>query len=115
MTMQHGETPLPLFTFASDGGTFGTYHENGSVGGYWKRLDYFADYSGYGTQNSTPDSQFHRDAYIGNLGFRYRRTTSFGHRERVAAGYNSANRLPRMAFPTTHPATSEIAFWRHPG
>ena len=57
ITTQHGDTPLPLFSFGADGGTFGTYHENGSVGGYWKRLDYFSGYSGYGTQNSTPDSQ----------------------------------------------------------
>ncbi len=64
---QHGDTPLPLFTFGADGGTFGTYHEDGSVGGYWKRLDYFSGYSGFGTQNGIPDSQYHRDVYLGNL------------------------------------------------
>lgn len=100
MTMQHGETPLPLFTFASDGGTFGTYHENGSVGGYWKRLDYFADYSGYGTQNSTPDSQFHRDAYMANLGFQITPNTSLrATAERVVAGYNSANAIAAYGIP----------------
>jgi len=100
MTMQHGDTPLPLFTFASDGGTFGTYHENGSVGGYWKRLDYFADYSGYGTQNSTPDSQFHRDAYLANLGFQITPNTSLrATAERVVAGYNSANAIAAYGIP----------------
>ena len=69
ITSQHGDTPLPQFTFGADGGTFGTYHEDGSVGGYWKRFDYFGGYSGYGTQNSTPDSAFHRDVYMANLGF----------------------------------------------
>ncbi len=53
MTTQRGDTPLPLFSYGADGGTFGTYHQDGSVGGYWKRFDYFGGYSGYGTQNST--------------------------------------------------------------
>ncbi len=100
ITMQHGDTPLPLFTFASDGGTFGTYHENGSVGGYWKRLDYFSDYSGYGTQNSAPDSQFHRDAYMANLGFQITPNTSLrATAERVVAGYNAANEIAAYGIP----------------
>jgi vitamin B12 transporter len=100
ITMQHGDTPLPLFTFASDGGTFGTYHENGNVGGYWKRLDYFFDYSGYGTQNSEPDSQFHRGAYMGNLGFQISpNTTLRATAERVVDGYNSANQIAAYGIP----------------
>ncbi len=94
ITMQHGDTPLPLFTYGADGGTFGTYHQDGSVSGYWKRLDYFTGYSGYGTQNSTPDSQFHRDAYLANLGFQITpNTTLRATVDRVVAGYNSANAI----------------------
>jgi vitamin B12 transporter len=100
ITTQHGTTPLPLFTYAADGGTFGTYHQDGSVGGYWKRLDYFAGYSGYGTQNSTPDSQFHRDAYLANLGFQITpNTTLRATAERVVAGYNSSNAVAAYGIP----------------
>ena len=100
ITTQHGDTPLPLFTFGADGGTFGTYHENGSVGGYWKRLDYFSGYSGYGTQNSTPDSQFHRDVYLGNLGFQITPNTILRATvERAVAGYNSANEIAAYGIP----------------
>jgi vitamin B12 transporter len=100
ITMQHGETPLPLFSYAADGGTFGTYHQDGSIGGYWKRLDYFTDYSGYGTQNSTPDSQFHRNVFLGNLGIQITPTTSLrGTVQRVAAGYNSANAIAAYGIP----------------
>ena len=70
ITTAHGDTPLPLFTLGADGGTFGTYHEDGSVSGYWKRFDYFTGYSGFGTQNDIPDSQYHRDVYLGNFGCR---------------------------------------------
>ncbi len=100
VTMQHGDTPLPQFTYGADGGTFGTYHQNGSVGGYWKRLDYFSGYSGYGTQNSTPDSQFHRDIYMGNLGFQITPTTTLrATAERAVTGYNSANQIAAYGIP----------------
>ncbi len=100
ITTQRGDTPLPQFTFAADGGTYGTYHQNGSVGGYWKRLDYFGGYSGYGTQNSTPDSQFHRDAYLANLGFQIAPNTILrATAERVVAGYNSANAIAAYGIP----------------
>src|SRR5271165_5668905 len=69
ITTARGDTPLPLFTFGADGGTFGTYHEDGSVSGYSKRLDYFGGFSGYGTQNDIPDSQYHRNVFLANLGF----------------------------------------------
>ncbi|MGC2111215.1 MAG: TonB-dependent receptor [Candidatus Korobacteraceae bacterium] len=100
ITTQRGNTPLPLFSYGADGGTFGTYHQDGSAGGYWKRLDYFAGYSGYGTQNSTPDSQFHRDAYLANLGFQITpNTTLRTTAERAAAGYNSANAIAAYGIP----------------
>jgi vitamin B12 transporter len=100
MTMQHGDTPLPLFNLAADGGTFGTYHENASVAGYWKRLDYFGGYSGYGTQNSTPASQFHRNAYVSNIGFQIAPATTLrATAERVVTGYNAANEIAAYGIP----------------
>jgi vitamin B12 transporter len=100
MSMQHGDTPLPLFNFAADGGTYGTYHEYGNVSGFWKRLDYFAGYSGLGTQNSTPDSQYHRDAFMANLGFQITPTTTLrATAERVVTGYNSANAIAEYGIP----------------
>jgi iron complex outermembrane receptor protein/vitamin B12 transporter len=100
LAMQHGATHLPLFNFAADGGTFSTYHEYGNVSGYWKRLDYFAAYSGYGTQNSIPASQFHRDAYLANLGFQITPGTSLrATAERVVTGYNAANAYAAYGIP----------------
>lgn len=100
MTMQRGNTPLPEFNIAADGGTFGTYHLNDSVSGYWKKLDYFGDYSGYGTQNSTPNSQFHRDAYMANLGFQITpNTTLRATAERVVTDFNSANEILAYGIP----------------
>jgi vitamin B12 transporter len=100
MNMQRGGTPLPMFNFAADGGTYGTYHEYGNVSGYWKRLDYFAGYSGFGTQNNTPDSQFHRDAFMANLGFQITpNTTLRATAERVVTGFNAANEIGAYGIP----------------
>ena len=100
ITTQRGDTPLPLFTVGADGGTFGTYHPYGSVGGYWKRLDYFAGYSGFGTQNDIPDSQYHRDSYMGNLGIQITPNTTLRATVwRMASGYNTSNAIAAYGIP----------------
>lgn len=100
VTTQRGHTPLPLFSYAADGGTFGTYHQDGSVGGFLKRFDYFGDYSGYGTQNSTPDSAYHRNVYLGNVGYQITPNTELrGTVRRVAAGFDSANAVAAYGIP----------------
>jgi vitamin B12 transporter len=100
ITTAHGDTPLPLFTIGADGGTFGTYHEDGSVGGYWKRLDYFGGYSGFGTQNDIPASQYHRNVYLANFGFQIDpNTTLRATVRRLSAGFNTANEILGYGIP----------------
>src|SRR5208337_2144961 len=64
-----GVTPLPEVSYSIDGGTFGTYRQQGSLGGAWKRFDYFTDIARFNTQNSTPNSESHNGSYLGNLGW----------------------------------------------
>ena len=100
ITTQRGKTPLPLFAYGADGGTFGTYHQDGSVGGYWKRFDYFTGFSGYGTQNAIPDSQYHRDVYLGNFGYQITpNTTLRATARRLVAGFNSSNAVAAYGIP----------------
>ena len=117
LTTQRGATPLPLFSYGADGGTFGTYHQDGSVGGYWKRLDYFTDYSGYGTQNNVPDSQYHRNVYLGSFGYQLSpNTTLRATARRLVAGFNSANAVLAYGIPDSASTTKAIrplaAPWR---
>jgi vitamin B12 transporter len=92
ITTAHGVTPLPLFSYAADGGSFGTYHQDGSIGGYWRRFDYYTAYSGFGTQNDVPDSQYHRNVYLGNFGYLITPNTTLRMTtRRLVAGFNSAN------------------------
>src|SRR5579871_1378674 len=100
ITTQRGNTPLPLFSYGADGGTFDTYHQDGSLGGYWKRSDYFAAVSGFGTQNSVPDSQYHRDVYLANFGYQLTpNTTLRATARRLAAGFNSSNAVAAYGIP----------------
>jgi vitamin B12 transporter len=100
ITTQRGNTPLPLFSYGADGGTFGTYHQDGSVGGYWNRFDYFTGYSGYGTQNNVPDSQYHRDVYLGSFGVQINPNTDLRATfRRMVAGFNSSNAIAAYGIP----------------
>ncbi|HKD83739.1 MAG TPA: TonB-dependent receptor [Terriglobales bacterium] len=100
VSTQRGNTPLPLFSLGADGGTFGTYHQDDSVSGYWKRLDYFTGFSGYGTQNNVPDSQYHRNVYLGNLGYQITpNTTLRATVRRLSSGFNSANAVYAYGIP----------------
>ena len=69
LTTAHGTTPLPLITYAADGGNFGTYHQEGSVGGAFRQFDYFSDISSIYTRGNLPRDAFHSTDYAGNFGW----------------------------------------------
>jgi vitamin B12 transporter len=69
LTTAHGTTPLPLITYAADGGNFGTYHQEGSVGGAFHQFDYFSDLSSIYTRGNLPRDAFHNTTYAGNFGW----------------------------------------------
>ncbi|HEY1464872.1 MAG TPA: TonB-dependent receptor plug domain-containing protein [Terriglobales bacterium] len=69
LTTAHGITPLPLITYAADGGNFGTYHQEGSVGGAFRQFDYFSDISSIYTRGNLPRDAFHGTTYAGNFGW----------------------------------------------
>lgn len=99
-TTRRGTTPLPEFTYAADGGTFGTMHQQGSVGGVWRRFDYFALADRFDTQNSTPNSKFHSGNFLGNFGWQLPPKTELRATvRRAAAAFNSANAFDFYGIP----------------
>jgi iron complex outermembrane receptor protein/vitamin B12 transporter len=96
LTTSRGTTPLPLITYSIGGGNFGTYHQEGTLSGFYSRLDYFADYSRFDTRNSVPGSTFHNGTFAGNFGWRLSRKSSLratAHHDQVAAGEPNALEL----------------------
>jgi len=69
LTTNRGITPLPQLSYAIDGGNFGTYRQEGKLGGASPKFDYFSDFSRFDSANSIPHSQFHNGTYAGNFGW----------------------------------------------
>lgn len=96
LTTARGSTPLPLFTYLAEGGNFGTYHQEGSIGGQHKQFDYFSDYSRFDSGNALPDSEYHNGTFSGNFGWSFSPTSSLRatvHHDQVASGQPGAMQL----------------------
>jgi vitamin B12 transporter len=97
---RRGVTPLPELGYAVDGGTFGTLHQEANLGGAWRRFDYFTDFSRFGTQNSTPNSEFHNASYLGNLGWQLLPNTELRATvRRSVSAFNAANAIALYGIP----------------
>lgn len=93
LTTARGATPLPQFTYRIEGGNFGTYHQEGTLGGAWKRFDYFSDFSRFDTSNDLPRNQFHNGTFVGNFGWNFTPDTSLRatiHHDQVSSGQPNA-------------------------
>lgn len=100
LVTRRGVTPLPELGYAIDGGTFGTLHQEANLGGAWRRLDYFTDFSRFDTQNSTPNSEFHNASYLGNFGWQLLPNTELRATvRRSVSAFNSANAIALYGIP----------------
>lgn len=96
LTTARGTTPLPLFTYQAGGGNFGTYRQEGTLDGRYKRLDYMSDYSRFDSNNSIAYSQYHDGTFTGNYGWQLSPTSSLRatlHHDQVASGQSGAIQL----------------------
>ena len=66
--MRFRTTRIPEASLTIDGGNFSTSRQDGSIGGAVQRLDYFADLSHFGTDNSTPNNAYHNTTFAGRFG-----------------------------------------------
>lgn len=112
LTTTRGTTPLPLITYLIDGGNFGTYHQEGSLGGAFRRFDYFSDYSRFDTSNSIPDDTYHNGTFTGNYGWRFSQNSTLRatvHHDQVASGVPGAIEL--YGVPTDAKQSDEDAYF----
>lgn len=76
VTSTRGSTLFPLMTYMVDGGNFGTDHQEGSIGGAYRKLDYFSALSVTNTGNGQQNFSFHDVTASGNFGWTPRAGTS---------------------------------------
>jgi vitamin B12 transporter len=100
MTTPRGVTPLPEVTYSIDGGNFGTYRQEGILGGSYKQFDYFSDFSRFDTRNDIPRSSFHNGTYAGNLGWTPKPNTEFRATvRRIATAAGEPNAVQLFGIP----------------
>lgn len=112
MSTARGVTPLPQIAYQIDGGNFGTYFEEGTLGGVFKQFDYFAAYSRFDTANSIPRNQFHAGTLATNFGWNLNPTTSLRatlRHDRIASGQPSAIEL--YGIPSATKQQNEDAYF----
>ena len=68
ITTRRGRARVPEMTYAVDGGNFGTFNNAASLGGAYKRLDYFSEYSYFTTDNDLPNNRHRNHTYTARVG-----------------------------------------------
>jgi iron complex outermembrane receptor protein/vitamin B12 transporter len=76
MTSQRGSTALPYGTVRSEGGNFGSYRNDNSLGGAYKQFDYYSEYDNLKTSGNQQNSTYHYGSYAGNFGWTPNAATS---------------------------------------
>ena len=112
LSTPHGTTPLPLIIYRIDGGNFGTFHQEGTISGLYRRLDYFSDFYRFDTSNSVPDNTFHNGTFTGNYGLKLSRDSSLRatvHHDQVASG--QPNAIDLYVFPTLAKQANEDSYF----
>lgn len=69
LTTTRGKTFLPELSYAFDGGNFSSLHHDVSLGGIFRQLDYYSEFSRFDTDNSEPNSSYHNATFAGNFGW----------------------------------------------
>ena len=66
-----GYTLKPVLNYSGDAGTLHQYRNEATVGGTYKKADYFGAFSRYDTSNALPNDQFHATTEAANLGYSF--------------------------------------------
>jgi vitamin B12 transporter len=75
ITSPRGTSTIPELKYSVDGGNFGTLNEDVSLGGAFRKFDYFSEFSRFDTQGSYPNDFFHNATVTANLGWDIAPTT----------------------------------------
>jgi len=68
LTTRRGRTRTPEATYSIDGGTLGTQRHDMSVGGATNRMDYFAAFSHFDTDNDVTNNKYQRRTFATRIG-----------------------------------------------
>jgi vitamin B12 transporter len=100
LATRRGTTALPELAYAFDAGNFNTLHNDVSLGGAFRRLDYLGEFSRFDTGNSIPNNTFHNATYVANLGLAIRPTTELRFTGRyITTAFGQPNQIEFFGIP----------------
>jgi iron complex outermembrane receptor protein/vitamin B12 transporter len=92
ITTKRGRTRIPELNLSFDGGNLNTSHADAALGGAVQRVDYFADYSHFATDNSVPNNAYRNSTFATRLGVRLGNSTNLSGSVRyIDTSYGSPN------------------------
>lgn len=111
MKTKQGTTPVPQFSYAVNGGNFGTYEQLGQLSGIWRRLDYLSSFQRFDTSNSLPNSRFHAGTFVGNIGWSFDPKNSLRlTMRRISSGLGLPNAIDFFGLADNPSATNHDTF-----
>ncbi|HVG90682.1 MAG TPA: TonB-dependent receptor plug domain-containing protein, partial [Alphaproteobacteria bacterium] len=100
MSSLRGTSFTPQLSYAIDGGNFSSLHNDASLGGIFRQLDYFSEFGRYDGGNTSANPHFHNSTYSGNFGWTPGASTSLRLTvRRVAAKVDVPNAIDFFAIP----------------
>jgi iron complex outermembrane receptor protein/vitamin B12 transporter len=89
-----------VVTYQAEGGDFGTYRQEGSLGGRQGKFDHYLDYARFDSSNGIPGDKYHNGTLAGNFGWSFSPKSSLRatvHHDQVASGQPGATELYGVA------------------
>lgn len=100
LTSSHGTTFTPQLSYAFDAGNFSSLHNDATLGGIFRQLDYFSEFGRYDGGNTSANPHFHNATFAGNFGWTPGASTSLRLTvRRVAAKVDVPNAIDFFGIP----------------
>jgi iron complex outermembrane receptor protein/vitamin B12 transporter len=92
ISTKRGSSRVPMLEYGIDGGNLGTFNNAFSLGGAYKRFDYFTQYSYYTTDNDVPNNGYKNGTFASRVGVAVGNNTNISGTVRyLDSQYGSAN------------------------
>jgi vitamin B12 transporter len=100
LTTAQGKTFTPQLSYAFDAGNFNSLHNDLSLGGIFRQIDYFSEFARFDGGNTSANPHFHNGTYAGNFGWTPGASTSLRLTvRRVAAKVDVPNAIDFFGIP----------------